>query len=270
MTNYMKIKIIDQSGDRFVVERPDGSIHTYPTTPYWYVKLVMFQGDRIIYNVTPRNEIVETFENKIFNVKGYNIRGKKGQSVIYTKFDMADEIGKVITNDTDEVPNKEGFRRLFDVFHDKIDGGFDVEYLESLLRQNEGRVVITKEGFIIDDRFIVVRDGNAHLWNGGKGKFLCIHPHNQGSVKDMVINVGGEDKKFSAHSQILLSKISYLLDPTGDCPHSQPGKSYSTGTTCYKDRMCTVFTNQLPATLKKQLEQEFESKNKHEKKKLLS
>ena len=60
----MTLKIIDQTGDRFVVQDDKGTVHTYPNSPYWYVKLVEFKGERIIYDISPRNHIVETYENK--------------------------------------------------------------------------------------------------------------------------------------------------------------------------------------------------------------
>lgn len=257
----MTLKIIDQSGDRFVVQDDKGTVHTYPNSPYWYVKLIEFNGERIIYNISPRNQIVETYENKLFHIKGTNIRGKRGQTVIYTRNNMADDIGNVILNHKIDNSYREGFKKLFDIFEDKINSNFDVEYLEMILDTYKDRIKVQTKGYVVDDRFIVTREnGEARLWEGDKsGKFLCVHPFRQGNMKDQIIELGGDLRKFSVHSQIILSKITYLLEPSANCPHSLPGNKYA-GTTCVPNKICTVFTNQLPAKLKHQLQREFDER----------
>ena len=162
----MTLKIIDQTGDRFVVQDDKGTVHTYPNSPYWYVKLVEFKGERIIYDISPRNHIVETYENKLFHVKGTNIKGKRGQTVIYTRNNMADDIGNVILNHKIDNSYREGFKKLFDIFENRINSNFDVEYLEMILETYKDRIKVQSKGYVVDDRFIITRqNGEARLWD---------------------------------------------------------------------------------------------------------
>ena len=241
------MKILDQSQERFIVQSEDGSVMTYPNNPYWYLKLVEFKGERIIYELSPKRSVVETYENMVFNVHGWNLLGQKGQNTITPRHKLANDVAVAILNHKDNAENYEMFNDLFIKFHNKAKKNFDVEYLETNLKEHKDRVKVRKDGYEVDERFVVQRDGSAYLLKDDltRGKYLCVHAY--GTLPDLEIKDGEKVKVFSSHSQQILSKIQYLLEPTPNCPHSY----------CSKDEICKVFSDQLPKKLKSLMQREF-------------
>ena len=223
----------------------EGCVETFPNTPYWFLKLVEFKGERIIYKFNEHEEVIETFENMVFNV-----RNKK--TTIGARHELADLIAQSILNHMMNSLDNECLDRVFAEFENRTLKNFDVEYLESLLKTHEKRVNIVNDGFIVDDIFIVRRDGSVYLWDNDrnkKGNYICVHPH--GALHD--IHLPG-DKTFSAHSQTLLGLIKYLLEPH---PCSVTGH----GPKCTAS-ICHIFLDQLPKAIREDYEREFKERQK--------
>ena len=253
------MKIIDMDSQRFVVQgfgynqetderAKEFLIETLPRTPYYYLKLVEFKGGRIDYIFSPRRKVLETFEDKIFNVIGW----KKGKEVIHTRHDLADMVATSILNHKMNQNDYEIFNSIFPEFKKRNQKGFDIEFLESKLKAFGDRIKINSHGYVVDERFVILREGGqCYIWDeiGMKPQgFICVHP--SGNVNDQIIIDGDKKTLFNAHSQTILSKINYLLSPNLNCPCSvcrnTPG------------RICRVFYNQLPSNIKKEMSRNFE------------
>lgn len=233
----------DEVSKKFMVE-------TLPRTPYYYLKLVEYNGDRIDYSFSPRRKVLETFENQVFNVIGWNIENKRGKTTIHTRHDLADMVATSILNHRLNNEDYEIYNSIFPEFIKKNQKGFDLEFLENKLKQYGERIKINNQGYIVDELFLIDRNGGqCYIWNRDIDKpegFICVHP--QGVVNDQIIIEGDEKKVFNAHSQTILSKINYLLSPSLQCPHRG----------CTHGRICRVFFNQLPSKHKGILSMNYE------------
>ena len=103
-------------------------IETLPRTPYYYLKLVEFKGGRIDYIFSPRRKVLETFEDKIFNVIGW----KKGKEVIHTRHDLADMVATSILNHKMNQNDYEIFNSIFPEFK-------KIEYIYEVIENSKPR-----------------------------------------------------------------------------------------------------------------------------------
>ena len=104
-------------------------------------------------------------------------------SIIQIRIEWADDVATAIEN--------EDLNTMLEIFEIHRSGGkgFQEKMLDSLMNQYSGRIEVTDKGFIIDKRFMVDRNGTAHInqnYDGISGdkkkqkkiadnwKFICI------------------------------------------------------------------------------------------------
>jgi len=211
------MKIIKLLKEHIIFENADGTASIEPNTPYFRMKILEFKGDRIRYDIPIEGiEIIETFNGMIFNISLNGV-------TITTRPNMADEVVSSF-NDTE---------KIYDIFDRYNNNKYNVKLLEGILSKYGERIKVNDFGFVIDNLFLVDRNGVAWNW-GGKYKTIDHSTNISSGAICIVVNKTQQLRIRDSHGSIIvidqlgyiiLSKIEFLLRPN------------------LND---TVFTNQLP------------------------
>ena len=231
------MKIVEIRKDQLVYLDDQGNIGSVPNNPYWRLKLKRYNGDRIYHKFNDECEIQETFNQGIFN---FTVKSEGIDSIIQIRVEWADDVATAIEN--------EDLNSMLEIFEIHRSGGkgFQEKMLDSLMNQYSGRIEVTDKGFIIDKRFMVDRNGTAHInqhYDGISGdkkkqkkiadswKFICIVAAQARKRKLRLPD--GTETEIDPTDDTILRKILFLLRPN------------------MNDR---VFTDQLTDTIREELE----------------
>jgi len=206
---------------KIIIVENDGDVITLPKTPYNLLKHKVFEGERIFHQWNDKNYIQETYDDGIFNatLDGQTIQLREENKVanIITE-------GNIVTYGLlwkgDYITNNKK------------------EIMQGFLKGFGDRVKFYKKGYIVDDNFLVKHDGSAHLLNKEKKirereKYICIVVKKV--LKPYKFNIGKIEIELDEKTQEVMAKIMFLLFP---------------------NMSDTVFTNQLPAQLRKAMKDE--------------
>ena len=218
--------IIDEREDQIVFQNDvTGRIESYPSRPYWQLRLKTFNNERIYHKFGRNVEIQETYNEGIFNltIEGHtlNIRDV-----------WRDDVARAIL-DGDEMQIKK-------IYAHHQGQGVQSKMVEALITQFPNRVEVKDEGFIIDGMFKIDRHGSASYRSNMKKfkadgqqkitsdwSFLCIV--SKAVAKKKVKLPTGETIEINPLDEQIIDKILFLLEPN------------------MKD---TIFTHQLPEEIK--------------------
>ena len=231
------MKIVEIRKDQLVYLDDQGNIGSVPNNPYWRLKLKRYNGDRIYHKFNDECEIQETFNQGIFN---FTVKSEGIDSIIQIRVEWADDVATAIEN--------EDLNTMLEIFEIHRSGGkgFQEKMLASLMNKYSGRIEVTDKGFIIDKRFMVDRNGTAHInqhYDGISGdkkkqkkiadswKFICIVAAQARKRKLRLPD--GTETEIDPTDDTILRKILFLLRPN------------------MNDR---VFTDQLTDTIREELE----------------
>lgn len=216
----MNIKILKVAKDQIRFLNESGELVIEPNTPYYQVKILQFNNERIDYTFDKEVTVKETYDDMIFNAE---FRGDIAQ----IRPNFADMLCLAIQKHQ-ETGNLEEFDKVFTANNTV---SYNHELIESMFKSYGERIKISDEGFTIDDMFMVDRKGHAWiidlvtkekmLCGNGAGRSLCLVVNN--------IPEQGMDR----NTVTVLAKIQFLLQPN------------------HNDR---IFMNQLPAEHKKILD----------------
>lgn len=184
----------------------NGEVKIEPNTPYFKTKLVEFSGDRISkYFPIEGIMIQETFDEMIFNIT-FN------ETVVTTRPHLADMIVEAFND-----PEK-----IIEIVNKYNSNSFNVSLIENFLEKYGERVKVIDIGFVVDDLFLVDRNGTAYNWKDGKKNSDVRTNLSNGGICIVVKNVS-EKTIFDEHRKqqitidplafTVLSKIEFLLSP---------------------------------------------------------
>jgi hypothetical protein len=202
--------VLEDRGDLLIIQTKDG-ITTVPKTPYYKVKYIDYQGNRISYRFgDPSKRVEETYDDGIFNCyfgdRHIQIRDGNAVANAMTAYN--------------ETKNSEQFETLFNKFYMKehkyeiLDGFFAA--LNDRVKRAYGEGM-----YVIDDIFAVDGHANAYvLTEKESGDFdwrpLCIVV--QGTLQNKNIETPLGCLELDVTLQSIIAKVMYLLNPNPeDC-----------------------------------------------------
>jgi hypothetical protein len=206
----MNIKILKKIGNKktthIFYENEKGEVIIEPNTPYFRHKIIVNKNERIFHEMPEHGIVIqETFNDMIFNI---TLNG----SVITTRPNMADEVIRAF-NDPEKVEH---------IFNKYNQTKFNIDLLKTILTKYGNRIKIVDEGFIIDDIFLVDRNGVAYNWNGKSKNTskstnlsnggICIVV-NKVSRQKIVDPITKQVIELDPHGYTILAKIQFLLSP---------------------------------------------------------
>lgn len=174
-----------------------GKIYFRQINDYNLLKFVDFDSNRIMVKLNSNCEVIETFNNGIFNVKYGNIRLQ-----LHNKQEIAKRLKYCMENKTTE-PIKE---LILDKQSDKVNR----DYLINSLKPFYDKIKFTNDSIIVKDLFKVNNNGQAYKLNKTKWSFLCIvvNSFNEDKIKTDLGNI-----KINFKTQEILFKVLFLLFP---------------------------------------------------------
>ena len=196
------VKVVD---DQIRYLDRNGILKVEPNSPYFQLKILHAKGRRIKYTFEKGIRVQETFNEMVFNAE---YRGE----ITQIRPNYADMLCQAIM-DHKETGDLSGFDHVFSANYSKV---YNKKIIEGVLRQYGERVKVIDDGFVIDDLFIVDRNGSAWVYKDnqkqkigrGAGNSLCLVvntlPPNQYTDDNSMI-----DK----NTMTVLAKIWFLLNP---------------------------------------------------------
>ena len=174
-----------------------GKIYFRQINDYNLLKFVDFDSNRIMVKLNSNCEVIETFNNGIFNVKYGNIRLQ-----LHNKQEIAKRLKYCMENKT-TTPIKE---LILDKQSDKVNR----DYLINSLKPFYDKIKFTNDSIIVKDLFKVNNNGQAYKLNKTKWSFLCIvvNSFNDDKIKTDLGNI-----KINFKTQEILFKVLFLLFP---------------------------------------------------------
>lgn len=198
----MVVRLLEEREDLLIIQDSDG-VSTVPITPYHILKYKHFDGNRIIYKLNEDMEIVETFNNGIFNIR---IKEE------WLQFREPDRIANIITKHR-ESGSTEEFEEYFKrEYADK----YNLELIQDFVKCFGDRVKIKDHAFVVDGMFKVDDSGEAHVKLGNKTwKRVCIVAHEGKNIKlhSTMVNSPVGTVKLDSKGLTIISKIGFLLNP---------------------------------------------------------
>lgn len=200
------MKILEHKRYHIIFQYVDGTVGIEPNTPYFRKKIIDFQGRQIEYKDSYIT-VKETFTDMIFNIT-------KGESTITSRPNMADQVVSAFGD-------REAIDRIFEKY---ASSSFDISILEGMLNMYGDRIKIIDEGFVVDDLFLVARNGQVWNWINNR-KYtktktnihtgsICLVVNKLNTIK--MKNRFGNEVKLDPLGYEILSKINFLLDPNLD------------------------------------------------------
>ena len=218
-----KINVFDIRRSHIFYKNEMGDVVIKPNTPYFYAKLIKFDGDRISNVIEPgfphpddfdfisedKITVQETFNEMIFNIT-------IGDESITTRPTTADNIVK-------NMYNRKNMEKIFTKYSE---GTTNVALLESVLKTHGERVVTNERGWIIDDLFMVDRKSMAFNWDSKlkdinkkqhtnlSSHVICIVVNKNHGITDAPkIDTAGGPVQIDPVGYQIISKINFLLNP---------------------------------------------------------
>ena len=147
----MIMKIIEVRKNHIFIDKGNGEVGVEPNTPYFYHRLVVSNNERI-FKEFPKDSITvqETFNEMIFNIT-------VGNGVVTTRPSIANKL----------VQSLDDPEKIIDIFNEYRTNELNIKLLESILARYGERIRLINEGFLVDDLFLVDRDGCAFNWKNG-------------------------------------------------------------------------------------------------------
>jgi len=213
------MSIIDNDYETLTVKDVNGKILIRNIDEYNLMKYKDFKGDRIIVKLNNKCEVIETYNNGIFNVRyeGYKMQ-------IRDKIEVCKRLKFCLDTGSDQ-PIKE---LLLNNVKDTIKEDWIREVLKPFGDRVEIKTIDNKTKVYIDNLFCVDSNGQAYFKTNGSLKNICIVADHSGKLN---FKLGHELGKFDLDFRTLeiYSKVLFFLFPN------------------VKD---SVFMNQLPAKIK--------------------
>lgn len=211
--------IIDNDYQTLTVKTNDNKILVRNIDEYNIMKYQDYKGDRIIKQLDKDTEVIETFNNGIFN-----IRYKTIKTQIRDRIEVCKRLRFCIENNTIE-PIKE-------LLQENINKEIKQDWLKEVLKPFGDRIEFKGERIFIDNMFAVDENGQAYVNYKDDLRSLCIVASQTGKMNYLIShNLLGEVKINFRTMEIYL-KVLFLLFPNT------------------KD---SVFMNQLPKEYKEKL-----------------
>jgi len=191
--------LVDERENLLIIYSGDGQgVKTITKDAYNELKFKEYEGNRIFYDFDDENKVAETFDSRIFNCiyRGKTMQLRDGNKI-------AEAI--VEHKSTGEMKLYEAtFKKEFYEANKK-------EIIEGLIGQFGGRVVITKEGYVVDNLFMVDNQGASHFYTTLGWKFLCTVA--QGNLRKMIVASEVGDLELDQAVLTIIAKIYFLLNP---------------------------------------------------------
>lgn len=181
--------LLEVTKTELIIRSKDGSINALPRTPYFELKYLKFNGERIIFTLG-KYTITETYDDMIFNVAFVVDRTINTVDIIEKVIQMRSVFADVICKSymTDDVLS------IDHIVDTHQNGATPREAIMSILSKYGDRIKETQMGFIIDNLFLVDTNGTAYELKNNKT--ICIVASTAQSKHEMI-----------------LSKILFLLKP---------------------------------------------------------
>lgn len=234
----MTIQILKETPQHLVLHLEDGRVDTVINDEYSKLKYGQFEGNRIIFKEFGDGmEVVETFDDRIFNCSYANEKGES--EIIQFRDEYSNRLSDIIQKKS-KLLYIELYKEIYFTKH-------KTELLNELMIESyNGRVIAHKDGsFVIDDVFMVNSKGQAFFISSKRSKnpqwsSLCIVV--QGSLRPQVIDTKVGAIEFDPTLLTIMYKIDYLVSPTVERLGNTTG------------HINNVFMSQLPNWLQKQVE----------------
>lgn len=193
--------ILEERKDLLIVLL-DGKVATLSKTPYTVLKHKYFQGKRVIYTFNNEMELVETFDDGIFNayLKSAHLQIRK-----------RDQVAEAILNHHD-TGDAALYERLFSQEYAEQNR---LDLLKHLLLEYRDRVRFGGNQFEVDSFFSVDQHGNAHVRDDPSKpagwRNLCLVAQGQLTPRYVETPIG--PVQLDEKGLTILAKILFLLNP---------------------------------------------------------
>lgn len=188
-SDYSTLTIID-----------NGKIKNRNLNEYNILKYGKFNGQRIIVKLSDKCEIVETFNEGIFNV----YYGKLSMQIRDT-LELCRRISFCIDNKVDD-PIKELLAK------NKKDE-LNLSYLQEFLSQYDKHIEFIDDKIVINKIFAVDKNGQAYFNDNGEFRRLCIVVGNIPALKMQVSDNDLGEHEIDFKTKEILMKVLFLLFP---------------------------------------------------------
>lgn len=194
--------IIDSDYNTLTIIDNKGLMNLRNLNDYTLMKYGQFGGNRIILKLGKDAEIVETYNEGIFNVRIKTLR---------TQLRDKEKICFCINH---YLQNKD-ITPLKDLLRDKFQTSVDINLLNSFLFRYDERLEYTNDAVIVDKRFKVDHMGQAYFYNRNVKEWISL----------CIVASGNLNHVFEIHDKILgkfksnyktleiISKVFFLLNP---------------------------------------------------------
>lgn len=227
LEGQLNITVLEERPEQILILNA-GNIEVYPNTQYWNLKLKSFGGNRIMYKFNDDSEIIETYDNQIFNCK------LKGE-LLQLRHLAAEGLSLAI-----EQHKEKGDMSLYEkIWNNSYLLTHRDEMIKGFFTAYPGVKEIT-DGYLVNDVFKVDKHGVSHFKDvNGTWHSLCTVMKSR--TEDQTLNLEQGELVLNATEQTILAKVFFLLNPN------------------LKDR---VFMDQLPQYIKDELHRAANEKTK--------
>jgi len=195
-------QLIDERENLLIVFDGDNPIpKTITKDDYNCLKYKQFGGNRIFYDFDKKNKVAETFDNRIFNCtyNGRTIQIRDGN-----------KIAKCIT-----AHKKTGKLVVFiKSFKEEYYEANKREIVSSLIKQFGGRVKESKDGYIVDEIFMVDLNGTSYFKSSTGWSNLCTVA--QGNLRNFTVETDIGTLDIDSQTIVILAKLFFLMNPKLD------------------------------------------------------
>ena len=236
----IEVDIIEEREEQIIGTDKTGNLVILPNSLYYKMKREM--GGRILYKMDEEHQILETFDDRIFNIicGGHRFQSRPGVSDELTKIIQAHKKG-----DVEAMPNFKSI--VMDMLSEKVFSEVVDEYFKGVrglktVRGNDGLIekFVYKDLIWIDKRGACYQKINKHgrtttQTNDGEraGSHVCIVANGINRKSDgYTVPTKSGLKKINGLTMEIIAKIAFLLSPN------------------FKD---SVFTSQLSADTRRAL-----------------
>ena len=203
----IKIDIIEEREEQLIGTDEDGKLVILPNSPYYQLKRDM--GGRIMYKIDETHQILETFDDRIFNIICGNERFQSRPGI-------SDELVAIINDhkQKDQFAINKFETLVANILAEKVFAEVVDEYFTGV----EGLVTVRKEGriehFLYKNAIYVNREGACYQLTDDKPHYVCIVANGiHRTSKLYTVTTRKGLRKINGVTMEIIAKIAFLLSP---------------------------------------------------------